>query len=294
MREGLLLMLVIAGCTRDQPNHPTVGVPTAPVWIHGVTVDDISNIDHIVTSLAALPHRATTRLVFDAGQPPGAYAKAVPAIHAVSDVMGEIVDSQSMATLSISAYLSRTSDYLAAFGNVVDIWEVGNEINGNWVDRTPGGVSDVVAKLTGAFDLVRAAGKATALTLYGCDDDDHAHKMLVWAAANVPARMKTGLDYVFVSFYEGDCRVAAPDWQATFGELRRLFPKAALGFGEVGAVDRDGNRIADPRIAGPYLLRYYRMRITVPGYIGGHFWWYFAEDMLYPSAMHTVLSNAMR
>ena len=28
------------------------------------------------------------------------------------------------------------------------------------------------------------------------------------------------------------------------------------------------------------LNRYYRLRIDVPGYIGGYFWWYYAEDMV--------------
>ena len=283
------------GGTTPDGQTPDGGTPTPAAWLHGVTVDDVSGLNQITASLQALPHRATTRIVFDEGQSPSAYATAVPAIAAVSDVMGELLDSYYVPTISVSGYVSRASDYLAAFGNVVDIWEVGNEINGSWVDNTPGGVSDVVAKMAGAYDLVHAAGKKTALTLYGCDDDANAYKMLVWATANVPDRMKTGLDYVLVSFYEGDCGVAAPDWQTTFHKLRLIFPNAALGFGEVGAVTTNGNRIADPAIAGPYLQRYYDMPITEPGYIGGHFWWYYVEDMLpYPSSMHTTLSSAIQ
>ncbi len=270
-------------------------IAPATTRMYGVTVDNVSNLSAIVTSLSSLPHRPTTRIVFDENIAPTAYRTAVPAIHNVSDVMGEILDSSYVPGITTAGYLSRTSAYLAAFPTGVDIWEVGNEINGNWVDTNAGGAAEVVAKMTGAFDLVRAAGGRTALTLYGCSDADRSHDMLVWATANVPARMRTGLDYVLVSFYEGDCGVAAPDWASAFHSLRAIFPTAALGFGEVGAVTRAGNRITDPAIAGPYLQRYYGMAITEPGYIGGHFWWYYAEDMVpMTSPMWTVLADAIR
>lgn len=266
----------------------------ASTRLYGVTVDDISNLSGIVESLQALPHRATTRIVFDEGQPATAYATAVPAIVAVSDVMGELLDSLYVPAISVPGYLARTSEYLNAFGSQVAIWEVGNEINGEWVDDSSGGVNDVVAKMSGAFDLVRAAGGRTALTLYGCDDADPAQHMLTWAAAHVPERMRVGLDYVLVSFYEGDCGVAPPDWHATFHALRVLFPNSAVGFGEAGAVNANGDRIADPAIAGAYLERYYTLPITEPGYIGGHFWWYYVEDMVpAPSPMHTRLIGAI-
>lgn len=265
--------------------------------VYGVTVDDVfSDLPGIVDSLRALPHRPTTRIVFDEGRPASQYDAAVTAIHAVSDVMGEILDSEYVAQTSVAAYRARTSEYLAAFGSRVDIWEVGNEINGEWVDTSPGGVADVVAKMSGAFDLVRAAGGRTALTLYGCSDSvDSSHDMLTWAAANVPARMRDGLDQVLVSFYEGDCGVAPPDWPTVFHRLRAIFPTASLGFGETGAVTSSGARITDASVAGPYLQRYYGMAIDEPGYIGGHFWWYFAEEMVpRTSPMFTVLSDAIR
>jgi hypothetical protein len=302
--QGLALAIGLAACngtTARDPATPDAAVPDGTMMgtgsgashLYGVTIDDISGLSTTVASLHALPRRPTARIVFDEAQPPSAYAAAVPAIAAAGDVMGEILDSYYVPTVSVQAYLARTQSYLDAFGQAVAIWEVGNEINGNWVDRTTGGVADVVAKMTGAYDLVTAAGGHTALTLYGCDDADHAHDMLVWAAANVPERMKTGLDYVLVSFYEGDCGVSAPDWPATFRQLRMIFPTAALGFGEVGAVDASGDRITDPAIAAPYLQRYYGLLIDEPGYIGGHFWWYYVEDMLpTPSTMYSALSSA--
>ena len=66
--------------------------------------------------------------------------------------MGELVDSSGMKNVSIAQYSARTSKYLAAFPTGVDVWEIGNEINGNWLGAT----ADVVAKMTNAFDLVKS------------------------------------------------------------------------------------------------------------------------------------------
>jgi hypothetical protein len=249
-----------------------------PSPLRGVTVDDISDVSGIVAALGALPHRPTTRIVFDEGQPPSYYTQAVASIGAVSYVMGEILDSAFVSMVSPSAYTQRTTDYLNAFPTGVDLWEVGNEINGNWLGTT----SDVVAKMTGAYDLVKAAGGRTELTLYGCSDSDASYDMFNWVTANVPARMLTGLDYVLVSYYEGDCGAprALSAWPAVFQQLHQMFPNAGVGFGEVGAVDTNGQDINSPSVAGPYLQKYYGLQINVPAYVGGYFWWYFAEDMV--------------
>lgn len=269
------------------------GALPLPSPLHGVTVDDISNLTQVVASLSALPPKPTARIVFDESEQPSYYAQAVPAVHDVAYVMGEILDSEYVATYSVAEYTQRTSDYLAAMPTGVDLWEVGNEINGNWL----GAESDVVAKMTGAFDLVKAAGGKTELTLYGCSDSGQTYDMVTWTQANVPARMLTGLDYVLVSYYEGDCGAPRSDWASAFQQLRALFPTAGLGFGEVGYVDANGNDLAlqNESAAAAYLQKYYSMQIAVPGYVGGYFWWYFAEDMVPKTQpLFPVLSAAMQ
>jgi hypothetical protein len=238
------------------------------VW--GVTLDNPFNIDPTVDSLVRLPRRVTARVVFDENQAASSYVPLVPRIHAVADVMGEILDSQFVSRVTPAQYVARTREYLDALGDNVDVWEVGNEINGEWLGTTP----DVVAKMKGAYDLVKGRGKRTALTLYynhGCFSAAD-HEMFAWAGANVPADMKAGLDWVLVSYYEDDCNGYQPDWQAEFTRLAAMFPSAQLGIGECGTV-------AQARKAA-YLTRYYSMRIDNPRYIGGYFWWYFSEDMV--------------
>jgi hypothetical protein len=266
------------------------GAATQSAEIYGVTIDAVDRLSDLTAALSALPKKPTARIVFDQGQAPSAYAQAVPAIHAVAHVMGELLDSESVKSTTVAQYTQRARDYLAAFPADVDVWEVGNEINGNWL----GAAADVAAKMAGAYDVVKAAGARTELTLYGCSDAGASFDMITWTKANVPARMLTGLDLVLVSYYEGDCGSPRTDWAAAFQQLRQLYPNAALGFGEVGAVNAQGNSITDPALAGPYLQKYYGMKIATPGYVGGYFWWYFAEDMVPKTKpMFPVLSAAI-
>jgi hypothetical protein len=238
------------------------------IW--GVTIDDVSSLDPIVDALRAFAVRPTSRIVFDEGQPASRYREAATRIHAVSGVMGEILDSKFVERLSVEGYARRTKEYLDVLGDAVDIWEVGNEANGEWLGPT----REVVAKISAAHALVKERRRPAALTLYyndGCWASQD-HEMFTWAEANIPAAMRSDLDYVLISYYEEDCHDRRPDWPTVFGRLARMFPSAALGFGECGTA-----RAAEK---AQYLERWYRTKIDEPRFVGGYFWWYFRQDMV--------------
>lgn len=240
-----------------------------PPQMAGVTVDSIGRIADTVTALKSLSKVPTTRIVFDEFVPATTYRDATVRIRNVSYVMGELLDSYYVKQYSVQQYLDRTKEYLGVLGDVVDIWEVGNEINGEWLGSTP----DVVAKMAGAYDLVKAQGKATELTLYYNEDcwANPNNEMFAWANKNIPLRMKQGLDYVLISYYEDDCNGLQPDWPSVFRELRAMFPNSKIGFGEVGT--KNAGRKAE------FINRYYMKNIAEPGFVGGYFWWYFRQDM---------------
>lgn len=255
-----------------------------PTPLYGVTVDDISRLPDITQSLGSLSKKPTTRIVFDENVDPSYYRNAAVAINKVSYVMGEILDSFYVKTYSVQGYTDRTRQYLNELSDVVDIWEVGNEINGEWL----GNNADVVAKMTNAYDLVKSQNKTAALTLYYNQDcwSKRSNEMFTWANANVPYSMKQGLDYVFISYYEEDCNGLKPDWPAVFQKLSVMFPRSKIGFGEVGTSSRTKK--------AEYLTRYYTMKINAPNYVGGHFWWYFRQDMVPKTkALWTTLNNAI-
>ena len=262
----------------------TVG-SALPVPLYGVTIDDISELPAIIESFQRLAKRPTARIVFDETVGPAYYRKAAVAMSSVAYLMGEILDSAYVRKISVSGYLNRTTRYLDSMADVINIWEVGNEVNGEWLGRT----ADVVAKISGAYDLVKARGKVTALTLYYNQDcwSRASNEMFTWAQANIPARMKQGLDYVLVSYYEEDCNGLKPDWQTVFARLAAMFPNSRIGFGEVGT--------SDPATKADYLTRYYTLKINQTQYVGGHFWWYYREDMVpWTSPLWSTLNAAIQ
>jgi len=64
-----------------------------PRVLAGVTAADVSDLGGLVASSRRLPVMPATRLYFDVRLPPGGYAAAVRALHPVSYLMGELLDS---------------------------------------------------------------------------------------------------------------------------------------------------------------------------------------------------------
>lgn len=241
-----------------------------PSPIYGVTIDNICNLDDVHTSLEKLPRKPTSRLVFDEYVPASYYEKVIKKLHPITYLMGEIPDSSAMSLYSVKAFKKRTEEYLNYYGDAIDIWEIGNEVNGEWL----GNNEDTVRKMEIAYDLVKAKEGVTALTLYfneGCAELPD-HEMFEWAKANINDQLKQGLDYVFVSFHPDDCPGIDPDWNKVFARLHSMFPHSKIGFGETGTKNR--NKKIE------YLHHFYSLRIDVPNYVGGYFWWYFCDDMV--------------
>ena len=75
------------------------------------------------------------------------------------------------------------------------------------------------------------------------------------------------------------------DFVSTLRPLKRIFPQARVGIGELGAQGRADGRPRDPslaekeRIARRYIGMHDRLRAALgPRFLGGWFWWYYATD----------------
>lgn len=269
MRLILAAAMLVSGAS-TQAAGPVGAMPAGPAPLYGVTIDAVDNMPAVVDALAHLSRTPTVRIVFDEGMSASHYAAPVAAIRRVAYVMGELADSSTLKTYTAAQLGERATAYVRTLGSSVDIWEIGNEINGEWTGAT----RDVVAQTLAAYDAVRQAGGRTALTLYyneGCAEQP-SRAMFAWAERHLPQHLRDGLDYVFISFYEDDCKIAPPDWHAVFDRLGALFPHAALGFGEVGT------RHAARKPA--LLAYYYGLAVAHPRFVGGYFWWYFRQDMV--------------
>jgi hypothetical protein len=248
--------------------------------LYGTTVDDVAHLRQIVDSLRHLPRMPTTRIYFDVNEPAKYYKYPVSQLRPVSYLMGELLDSADETRITTAAYNARVKSYVAAFKNQIDLWEIGNEVNGNWTGPYP----TVETKLTTAYDDVATAHQRTALTLYynvGCGDGPAELDPIAFSRVYVPSTVRNGLSLVLLSYYEDNCngiRPSAGTWKRYFTKLHALYPHALLGFGEVGM-----NSPVTARALGKAesLVRYYYgLGIKLPYYVGGYFWWYFYEDCL--------------
>ncbi|MEO9257513.1 MAG: T9SS type A sorting domain-containing protein [Crocinitomicaceae bacterium] len=240
--------------------------------IFGVTIDDPwTNVSDITDAFSSNCIKPTARIVFDEGQHASDYYAPVTQIAPSCFIMGELLDSYYVPNYTVSQYLNRTTEYLDVFENIVDIWEIGNEVNGDWLGNT----DSVVAKIEGAYNLVKIRGKKTSLTLYfnrDCFYNNPQNEMFTWIN-NIPTTMKQGLDYVMVSYYEDDCGnviLSQNEWQSVFDSLHVLFPNSKLAMGECGTTDTSKK--------AEYMNRYYNMNIATPKFVGGYFWWYYKQD----------------
>jgi hypothetical protein len=110
--------------------------------------------------------------------------------------------------------------------------------------------------------------------------------MFYWVNHNISSAMRTGLDYVLISYYEDDCNGLQPNWQRVFDSLHYYFPNSKIGIGECGTTNSSNK--------ATYINRYYKMHITTPNYVGGYFWWYYKQDCVpYTSSLWSVLNSAI-
>lgn len=267
-----------------------------PDTLYGVTLDDVSNLSGINTSLTRHTKRPISRIVFDLQNQASYYSSAVTTLRNTSYIMGEILDSDSLESVSVNGYKTRTQNYVSTFGNKIDIWEIGNELNGEWAG-TP---TDLNAKVQAAYDVVEKDNASlnlrSAVTLnYWPTSDCRTYSWedtLTFAAA-MPAEVKNGVDYVILSFYETcgypDVPYTYPTNQQfinVFNSLKTIFPNSKVGMGEIGvqkAEDFDG--MPEPTLADKQKVanRYFGMHNALKTalgtrYVGGYFWWYYVDD----------------
>lgn len=259
---------------------------TAPSPLYGVTVDDVADLNPVMSSLRALPYRPTVRVVFDNEQPAAYYLPAVRELSSVGSVMGEVLDSSEEQTVTPATMAARVAGYLSVLGPYVSIWEIGNEVNGNWL----GSYSDVAARLISAFHQVVGDHARTALTLYAndlgpgrCGDGSGELTPKEFSDQYLPAGVRDSLDFVFLSYYPDQCGGLEPPVAQVRDELEQLhtlYPSAALGWGEVGLPN--AVTAATAGRARQVMNWAYSLAPGLSYYVGGYFWWYGAEDALGP------------
>ncbi len=300
---GKITLLLLISCLLVSTAQ--AGTQNIKEPIYGVTLDDLSNLNAIIDSLVRLPYKPTVRVVFDPGTSAAEYYPSLVRLHQCAYVMGEIMDSAYFPS-TLSSYASLTNELVSTLKTVVDIWEIANEINGEWLRADPTGSDSTVASqeqqigqmVEAAYNIVKNAGGKVAVTLYYNADDagntsyeNDMDNWKTWPTQFLSAAVRNGTDYVLFSYYPYD----NPDlgtninWATAFARLEAMFPNAKVGFGEIGTSDTNDSW---ERQSG-LLTTFYPMvnTITDPKFIGGFFWWYYAEQMVPYTTQYWQLLN---
>ena len=282
---------------------PVSAQRTVPTPIYGVTLDNVMNASAESNMLAHIARMPTVRVVFDKGTAPSYYKGSIQTFRPVSYIMGELIDSLYMKQFdTISAVQSWTTSYVNMLGPLVDIWEVGNEVNGDWLG------SNVMAKIAAMYDIVAAKGYKTAITFFyegetselsNCIDSQGG--MFPWIQRNFLSsptaeteKIRLGLNYALISWYPDQCPGEKPDWAIVYTKLANTFPNAKVGFGEIGTSNPQGGSAYEKN----EITTYYPLGRTLAGlptsYVGGYFWWYAAEEMVaWPGRLGDTLNAAI-
>lgn len=270
----LSLLIILFFSTELSSGKDSLSRRVIPNFIYGITTDDGYDLVELPDSIRSLSRRVCTRIVFDEDISAREYIAGTTAIQNVSCVMGLVADSSTISSYTPESYAARFREYFDLLSDKVDIWEIGNEVNGSWT-----GPSAVVShKINIAFDLARSRGLTTALTLYyntPCVLESE-REMFHWSKENLSERVRQGVDYLLISYYEDDCPGSQQDWNKIFQRLAQQFPNSKVGFGEIGTANENRKQ--------ELIKRYYELSlpgaISEPRFIGGYFYWYFREDMV--------------
>lgn len=272
------------------PDLPLDPVRPLPAVLRGVTTDTAWNVPELTAAIRAHQVAPTVRIVLDPQPKPEAYRPAITALRPHAYLMGLLIDSGAMRRFTPAQVEARARAYLQAYGAQIDLWEIGNELNGAWVGASP---AEINAKVQAAYDVVAGEyDRPTAITLnYWSTANCFAkpwEATLAFAQA-MPAAVRAGTDYVMLSIYETACKPAQHPSAAAIGDmlaaLGTLFPNARLGIGETGAqgtedgLPRDATLAKKRRIAAYYYGLDHELRARLGDrFVGGYFWWYYAED----------------
>jgi hypothetical protein len=289
---GLLLSIV---CFSGQAFAQS---DTLPAYFNGITLDAVQILttkeplsaeqqkarDALRNALEGLPIITVVRVVFDKDTRPSEYSESLNYLRSLKlkngkrkiYIMGELLDSDFLARYrwdcnkgdgctkdeteeaKFHDYKTRINTYLKALDAQVDIWEVGNEVNGEWADegcvkKSDGGCfsdtkeetdedgnkgkskpnpSNTAKKIEYAIKEVIKKKKPIALTLIHqpeCTTWDK-NTMFAWATANLRSRInRYKIDYLLISYYEDNCdngeQTIEPEISPTGEEIRKFADK---------------------------------------------------------------------
>ena len=252
-------------------------LPFKQPMIYGVTLNDVTNvsISSVIAALDAMDQKPTVRIVMKPELNAEKYKNILKSIHGHAYIMLCPCDSSYLKHYkSVGKYVARFHQCVASLSPYVDIWETGNEINGEgWTGLSK---KEAAKYMYSAWKYLYSKGMTTELTPYEFSHGDQSIDMIPWLKKYVPQQMRDHIDHVLISYYDDDNKNGHDDWQSTFDQLAALFPNSRVGFGECGFSKPHAYDDAFQN----QVRSYYGLKPFNDQYEGGCFWWYWQEDCL--------------
>ncbi len=263
----IFLLLSFYACSKAKETKEIFGLTIDDVWYEETALEDV------LEGLNNLEVRPTVRIVMSREIEPKEYVELFKSVKEYADIMACPVDSSEMKNFKDRvSYLKRFEDSYENLSQYVDIWEIGNEINGTeWIKQEP---ELIVDKMLCVAEFMQSRDEKIALTLY-CTDSPH-QDMIDWVKKYVPKKLVVYVDYCFVSYYEDDNGGYLPDWKSIFDDLGDIFPTAFLGIGECGNTAENSTQESKINMVN----KYYQMPKYHERFVGGYFWWNWVADCI--------------
>ena len=283
----------------------------------GLTVDNpsvYSEWPKLATSV--VEPTGWVRIVFDPTLDkgnPSYYTSTVEAAEKAGlKILGQPVDSAFANKYTRAEYLERFKAFVNAYPNI-QAWEVGNEVNGCWVDSktTESGecTSTLLAennriknKIADAAAYVREKRPAAkvVLTLYWqMGGDAKKWSAFNWARTNLSEAVRKNIDVVLLSQYVEDAPMGIA-FDQVMNELHTEFPAQKIGLGELDYWYTDTSRVfwafnRESTLAGrrKVAANYYAEAAGYPFSIMGGFWWYAVEEMPGDSELQAAVRSVV-
>lgn len=269
----------------------------------GLTVDNPSTYAKWPSLASELTSpKGWVRIVFDPTLDkgnPSYYASTVEAAEKAGlKIIGQPVDSAFANKYTRAEYLERFKAFVNAYPNI-QAWEVGNEVNGCWVDsltNAEGGCKSTLVpandriknKIADAAAYVREKRPSAkvVLTLYWQMGGDAAKwSTFNWPRAELSKATREKIDVVLLSQYVEDAPMGMA-FDQVMNELHTEFPSQKIGLGELDYWSTDTSKVfwafnRESTLAGRHAVaaNYYAEAAGYPFSILGGFWWYYVEEV---------------
>jgi hypothetical protein len=135
----IFLLLLFTGFPQRLEAQTLCGKDLSPLF--GVTAESLDDLDRLLPALQQIKEKCipTLRVVFQPGESADKYAKKLErirgheAVPKYAYILGLLVDSSSFHKYDDTKMRERARKYADKLSEYVDIWEAGNEVNGDWV-----------------------------------------------------------------------------------------------------------------------------------------------------------------